>query len=178
MQQIEYVKITEIPLEKMWDFIKDFDNWAHLLNGYQGHQTLNDRESIWEVKGTIGRYQRRTKFHATITEWVQQQKVVFKVDGVNEAVNGFGSVVLSTPNGGNQPTMLSATLGIEARGAFGPVINRILTPWVKIVAEELVEKIIAAVDASQADVHQAAGQADSKLDREQTGHLFLQNDIP
>ena len=148
MQQVEYEKTTEIPLDVMWDFIKDFDNWAHLLNGYQGHHTLNDRESIWEVKGTIGKYRRQTKFHATITEWVQRQKVAFKVDGVNEVVNGFGNVELRTPNGGRQPTTLSTTLGIEVGGAFGPVINRILTPWVKTVAEELVENIIAAVNPS------------------------------
>ena len=55
MKQVEYVKTAEIPLVVMWDFIKDFDNWAHMLNGYQGHQTLNDRELIWEVKGTIGK---------------------------------------------------------------------------------------------------------------------------
>lgn len=145
MPQVEYEKTAAIPLDVMWDFIKDFDNWAHMLNGYQRHQNLNDRESIWEVKGTIGKYRRQTKFHATITEWVQRQKVVFTVDGVNEVVNGFGNVALRTPNGGSQPTTLSARLDIEVGGAFGPVINRILTPWMKTVAEELVEKIIAAV---------------------------------
>ena len=140
MQQVEYARTAAIPLDVMWDFIKDFDNWAHMLNGYQNHRRINDRESIWEVKGTIGKYQRRTKFHATITEWVRRQKVAFTVDGVNEVVNGFGIVKLIPPHGESRLTTLSATLGIEAGGAFGPVINRILTPWVKTVAEELVEK--------------------------------------
>ena len=149
MPRVEYEKTAEIPLDVMWDFIKDFDNWAHLLNGYQNHENLNERESIWEVKGTIGKYRRQTKLHATITEWVQRQKVAFTVDGVNEVVSGFGNVALSTPNGGSQPTMLVATLGIEAGGAFGPVINRILAPWIKTVAEELVEKIIEAVDTGR-----------------------------
>lgn len=68
MQQVEYLKTPEIPLEAMWGFVKDFDNWAPMLNRYQRHQTLNDRESIWEAKGTIGNYRRQTKLHSTITD--------------------------------------------------------------------------------------------------------------
>lgn len=150
MQQVEYQKTVQIPLEVMWDFIKDFDNWAPMLNGYQRHHTLNERESIWEIKGTIGKYRRQTKLRASITEWVIRQKVVFKVDGVNEVVTGIGSVTLNPGNNGSQSTILSATIGIAAGGAFGPVLNRILMPWVKTVAEELVEKIIEAVNLSTA----------------------------
>ncbi len=146
MQTVEYVKDTEIPLDVMWDFIKDFDNWAPMLNGYQYHETLNNKESIWVVKGKIGSYRRQTKFHATITEWVQRQRVAFEVDGVNETVTGFGKVELAAPNNGKGCTILSSQIGIDAGGAMGPIINKILIPWVKTMAEELVEKIIAAVN--------------------------------
>lgn len=43
MQPVEYVKSVDIPLEVLWDFIKDFDNWAPMLNGYQRHKIVNDR---------------------------------------------------------------------------------------------------------------------------------------
>jgi hypothetical protein len=117
---------------------------------FDPYHTLNERESIWEIKGTIGKYRRQTKLRATITEWVKRQKVAFKVDGVNEVVTGIGSVELTPGNNGIQSTILSASIGIEAGGALGPVLNRILLPWVRTVAEELVEKIIEAVNLSTA----------------------------
>ncbi len=146
MQPVKYDKTVEIPLAVMWDFVKDFDNWAPMLKGYQAHETVNDRESIWTVRGEFGPFSRLTKFHITITEWVEPERVAFELRGMNEPVTGYGFVDLLVPGDGKVQTTISSEMGFNAGGALGPLINRLVKPWVSTVAEELVENLVAAVN--------------------------------
>jgi carbon monoxide dehydrogenase subunit G len=146
MQRVEYVKTVDIPLEVMWDFIKDFNNWAPMLKGYKNHKMINEKESIWEIRGEFGSFSRLTKFHTTITEWVQPSKVAFELKGINEPVTGYGFVNLSPSNNGKACTTITSEAGFIAGGVMGPLINRMVKPWLSTIAEELVEKLIAAVN--------------------------------
>ncbi len=146
MQPVKYDKTVEIPLAVMWDFVKDFDNWAPMLKGYQTHETIDDKESIWTVRGEFGPFSRVTKFHITITEWVEPKRVAFELRGMNEPVTGYGFVDLIEPGDGKVQTTISSEMGFLAGGALGPLINRLVQPWVSTVAEELVEKLVAAVN--------------------------------
>jgi carbon monoxide dehydrogenase subunit G len=146
MQSVEYAKTVEIPLEVMWDFIKEFDNWAPMLKGYKNHKIINDKESIWEIRGEFGSFSRLTKFHTTITEWVQPSRVAFELKGVNEPVTGYGFVNLRPYNNGKAGTTISAEAGFTAGGVMGPLINRMVKPWLSTIAEELVEKVVVAVN--------------------------------
>ncbi|MFB3813522.1 MAG: CoxG family protein [Terriglobales bacterium] len=152
MQKVDYTTSVEIPLEVMWDFIKDFSNWAPMLKGYQSHELINDKESIWIIKGEFGSFSRVSKFHTTITEWVQREKVAFELKGLNEPVKGFGFVQLSPENAGSK-TNISAQLGVAVSGALGPLIDRMVKPWVRTIAEELVTKLVAAVPRTAVAEH-------------------------
>ena len=37
--------------EAVWEFVKDMNNWAPFLTGYQKHEIENDTDSIWTLKG-------------------------------------------------------------------------------------------------------------------------------
>ena len=143
MQTVDYTKTVEIPLAVMWDFIKEFSNWAPMVKGYQSHEVANDRESVWVMKGEFASFSRITKFNTTITEWVEKEKVAFEMKGVNEPVTGYGIVQLNPANGDGSE--IAAELGFNAGGLMGPLLNRMIKPWVKTVAEELVEKLVAAI---------------------------------
>lgn len=143
MQSVNYAKTVEIPLPVMWDFIKDFSNWAPMVKGYQSHEVINDKESIWVMKGEFASFSRITKFKTTITEWVEKEKVAFEMKGVNEPVTGYGIVQLRSVDGDG--SSIAAELGFNAGGIMGPLLNRMIKPWVTTVAEELVEKLVAAV---------------------------------
>lgn len=144
MEKVDYNRTVGIPLEVMWDFVKEFSNWAPLVKGYQSHEEIDDKESIWVVRGEFGPFSRVTKFHNTITEWNEGQGVAFELKGVNEPLTGYGKVQLESVDGGNS-TRIFSELGFEAGGALGPLINRLIKPLVQGMAEDLVEKIIAAL---------------------------------
>ena len=54
MPEVEYTTTVNLPREKVWDFVKDMNNWAPFLTGYQKHEILNDTDSIWTLKGDVG----------------------------------------------------------------------------------------------------------------------------
>ncbi len=145
MQVVDYTTKVDVPLEVMWDFIKDFSNWAPMVKGYQQHEMVSDQESIWTIRGEFGPFSRLTKFHTTITEWVQRDRVGFELKGLNEPVTGFGNVRLSQGTDSGSCGIV-AEIGFNAGGALGPLINRLVSPWVRTVAEEMVEKLVAAVN--------------------------------
>ena len=144
MEKVEYNTNVEIPLDVMWDFVKEYANWAPLIQGYQSHEEINDKESIWTVRGDFGPFSRVTKFHNIITEWNEGQGVAFELKGMNEPLTGYGKVRLESEDSGNS-TRIFSELGFEAGGALGPLINRLIKPLVQRMAEDLVEKIIAAL---------------------------------
>jgi carbon monoxide dehydrogenase subunit G len=81
---------------KVWRFVRDMDNWAPLLTGYQRHEKIDDTTSIWFLKGELGGLTRIAEFKAVVTEWDESGRVTFKLEGINEPLTGSGSFV-ATP---------------------------------------------------------------------------------
>lgn len=50
----------DIPIEVIWDFIRDENNWAPLVPGYIQHQKLNDQQISWEFKSDLGIMKKRS----------------------------------------------------------------------------------------------------------------------
>jgi carbon monoxide dehydrogenase subunit G len=70
------------------------NNWAPFLTGYQEHQVVDDTDSIWTLKGEVGILSRRVELRAHVTEWLAPEKVTFTLTGINEAVDGGGTLVI------------------------------------------------------------------------------------
>jgi carbon monoxide dehydrogenase subunit G len=151
MQKVNYDTTVNISLDVLWNFMKDFSNWGPMVKGYQSHEILNEKESVWTLKGEFGSFSRRTKFHTTITDWIPKEKVAFEMKGLNEPVSGYGVVQLASEVGQNN-TRIFAEAGFNAGGAMGPLINRMVKPWAETVAEELVLKLVEAVRTDRIEV--------------------------
>jgi len=116
MPEISYVAVMNAARPRVWEFVRDINNWAPLTHGYQAHEVLNDRESVWTVKGDLGPISRVTKFHVTITEWIEGERVSFSVRGLNEPINGEGAIRLGDDgNAGRTGIRGEATRHIRPR---------------------------------------------------------------
>ena len=147
MPEITYATTMAAPRATVWEFVRDMNNWAPLTRGYQEHEILNDRESVWTVKGDLGPISRITKFHVTITEWVEGEKVAFTVKGLNEPINGQGAINIADAEASSTAIQGNAT--IEMGGTLGPVVNHLIVPFVEEGADELVTKIVIAVTGDE-----------------------------
>ena len=94
MPEVEYTTVVNLAPEKVWDFVKDMNNWAPFLTGYQKHEILNETDSIWTLKGDVGVLARTVELKAHITEWNGPERVSFTLAGINELVDGGGTLLM------------------------------------------------------------------------------------
>ena len=77
MPQVEYSTTIQLPRHLIWEFVKDINNWAPFLTGYQRHEIVDERDSIWTLRGDVGVLARMVKLKAHITEWNGPERVSF-----------------------------------------------------------------------------------------------------
>jgi carbon monoxide dehydrogenase subunit G len=94
MPEVEYTTVVNLPPEKVWDFVKDMNNWAPFLTGYQKHEIVSETDSIWTLKGDVGVLARIVELKAHITEWNGPERVSFTLAGINELVEGGGTLLM------------------------------------------------------------------------------------
>jgi carbon monoxide dehydrogenase subunit G len=92
--EVEYTTTLNLPRETVWDFVKDMNNWAPFLTGYQRHEILSETDSIWTLKGDVGVLARVVKLKAHVTDWSGPDRVAFTLTGLNEPVEGGGELVM------------------------------------------------------------------------------------
>lgn len=113
MPEVTYRTTMNLPVEKVWEFVKDMNNWAPFLTGYQKHEILSDTDSIWTLKGDVGVLSRTVELKAHVTEWAGPERVSFTLTGLNEEVEGGGILVMSRDAG--EPLPPPPRLGLFAR---------------------------------------------------------------
>jgi hypothetical protein len=96
MPEVAYTTEMSVPQGAAWAFVSDMNNWAPFLTGYQKHQILDDTDSLWTLKGEVGILSRIVELRAHVTEWTPPEKVSFTLTGLNEVVDGGGTLVLRT----------------------------------------------------------------------------------
>jgi carbon monoxide dehydrogenase subunit G len=115
MPEVEYSTTMRLPLEPVWAFVSDMNNWAPFLTGYQGHEVVDKTDSIWTLKGDVGILSRVVELRAHITEWSEPEKVSFTLTGLNEAVEGGGTLVIGRCEATAAPAPEKAKEGLMAR---------------------------------------------------------------
>lgn len=95
MPEVEKTRVVQAPLDVVWDFCKDMDNWASFLRGYVGHRAVSESESEWTLKGDVGVLAKTTEFRVTIDEWIEKEKVSFTLKGITDPLGGRGTVIVA-----------------------------------------------------------------------------------
>ncbi len=95
MPAAEYSTTARLPVQAIWDYVREMDNWAPFLRGYQSHQKQSDTDSVWVLKGDVGMVARTVKFHVHVDEWAEPSRVLFTLKGMNEPMQGGGEFTLA-----------------------------------------------------------------------------------
>ena len=129
----------DIPIEEVWDFVKDMDNWAPLLPGYISHEKLSEQESNWTFKETVGILKKKISLQVTIKEWIEPTRVTFDLKGINENLTGNGYFQAEALD--KSRTKMTGYLKMVAEGALAPVMNAVMKTSLPKSGEELTTAI-------------------------------------
>ena len=111
MAEVEYSVITRLPVDAVWDFVKEMDNWAPFVQGYQTHTKHDETDSEWTLKGDVGVLARTVRFRVRVTEWQGPERVRFELEGLNEPMQGHGTFSLARVSDGASPPPAPARKG-------------------------------------------------------------------
>lgn len=96
MPEIEHSVRIGAPVERVWEYVEKLPNWAPLMVGFQKLELIDDRRSVWTLRGDVGILSREVDIRADITLWEPMRRVEFTVTGLTERITGEGSFVLET----------------------------------------------------------------------------------
>ena len=95
MPEIEYSVQIAAPVEQVWAYVEILPNWAHLMIGFQKLDLVDDRRSVWTLRGNVGILSREVDIQADITLWEPLRRVEFEITGLTERISGEGSFTLA-----------------------------------------------------------------------------------
>lgn len=131
--------ILPVSKKTVWGFVSSIDRWAPLVPGYINHEMINERTLIWEFKSDLGLMKKKIKLEVNILEWIEPDKVTFKLKGLNEKFDGHG-YFLGEECGIGQ-TKMTGCLAITAKGAKAPIVNALLKTYVPQMTIEFSEAV-------------------------------------
>ena len=141
--EIQHVEV-DIPIEVIWDFIRDENNWAPLVPGYIQHEKLNDRQISWEFKSDLGIMKKKVTLVIDIKEWNEPSKVCFEIKRKNEKYIGEGYFEDRALN--KNKTRVSGFLEINATGPIGTLANSLFKKAIQITDEEVAVAISSKLE--------------------------------
>jgi carbon monoxide dehydrogenase subunit G len=124
--EAEYTTTARLPIDAIWEFVREMDHWAPMLVGYQSHRKEGPDDSLWVLKGDLGVMTRRVEFRVHVTEWAGPQRVAFTLSGLNEPLAGSGEFRIESAS---EPTPAAG-----ARGAPAPAGRRAVARLVDAIA--------------------------------------------
>jgi len=128
LPEVTYSTVINAPIETIWDFVKDMNNWAPFVTGYQEHEVIDDADSIWTLNGDVGVMTRKAKFRMHVTEWAGPTRVTFTMIGLTEQVQG-GGIFLMAPAGAPQEIVVLEASGLRRlRNRIFRLIFRLFNP--------------------------------------------------
>ncbi|WNF25020.1 SRPBCC family protein [Mesobacillus jeotgali] len=127
--------VIDVPIEQVWDFVKDMDNWAPLLPGYISHEKLNEKQSNWTFKETVGVLKKKISLQVSIKEWIEPTRVTFDLKGINENMTGNGYFNAEALD--KNRTKMTGYLAMTAEGALAPVMNAVMKTSLPKSGQEL-----------------------------------------
>jgi carbon monoxide dehydrogenase subunit G len=134
MPEVEYMTTMKLRPEQVWEFVRDMNNWAPFLTGYQRHEIESETDSIWTLKGDVGVLSRTVRLKAHVTEWNGPERVAFTLVGLDEVVEGGGTLTIAKPSPVDAPAAPPKKRGLWRRmmdGFFRWLFRRMNGPGVK-----------------------------------------------
>src|SRR5574341_1698424 len=93
MPSKEIVFTVNLPIKSVWSFMSDRTEVGCLFPGCKGVKIINDLDSVWTVKFSLGPFSRTLEMKTHTTEMKEFERLSWVASGEN--VTASGSVALS-----------------------------------------------------------------------------------
>jgi len=142
------------PLDEVWDYVRNIENWASSMPGYSSFELVDDQHSKWVLKVSMGALVRTVKLAVEITEQRKPDHIAFSLEGENDPVHGTGT--FDAKANGLTETDVAFTLAITGSGAAAGTMEAISRPIVPRMARKVGDKLKEEIEGRSGTTSAAA----------------------
>ena len=150
MIETEQSVVIDVPIDDVWDYVRDIRRWANMMPGLQDCAIINDDDSEWTLKVGVGGLVRTVKVLVHVDQWDGPGRVNFSYKLKGDPVEGGGNYIAAA-NGTNQ-TEVALTVRVAGSGPMAPMWEAmgrpLLTQFAKAFAGQLKVEIEKSVGAA------------------------------
>jgi carbon monoxide dehydrogenase subunit G len=111
-------------LKSVWSLINNPNELGACIPGCEEVVVVNDTESRWKVKMSVGVISRRINARARVTQKVDPEKLDISLETIDGDIKGKFLIALSPKD--LDTTTVNFTADIEAKGSFQWVVNQVV----------------------------------------------------
>ncbi len=89
MPSKEVIFTVQLPIKSVWSFMIDRREVGCLFPGCKGVKIVNDVDSIWTIRMSLGPFSRIIEMNAHTTEMVEQERLVWTATGDHLLTSGI-----------------------------------------------------------------------------------------
>ena len=130
--------VIAAPVEKVWDYVSQIENWATLVPAYKEHEQIDEQKSIWTFEGNFKGFTKTVKMELDITEFDEPSNIRFELKGLTENFTGSGKFTAEETAG---ETTMTGIIEVNAGGLTGAVLTPVIKMVLPKVTTRLTEKI-------------------------------------
>lgn len=76
---------------ELWAYMATFSNWAPHVVGYQSLREVDEKTSVWTLRGDVGILSREVEIEVGVNAWDEGRSAAFTLTGLTERLSGTGS---------------------------------------------------------------------------------------
>jgi len=133
----QVVFTVKLPIEYVWSFMTDRREVGCLFPGCKGVKIINDLDSVWTVRFSLGPFTRTLEMKTHTTEIKEMEKLSWVASG--EHIKASGSVALSTSS--KEETEITYRIEGHVTGHFSFLQDIVVAEQLGEVARGFVKNI-------------------------------------
>ncbi len=160
MIETQHSVTIEVPIERVWTYVRDIRRWANLFPGCRECTVIDDHDSRWILKVGAGGMVRTVTALVHVDRWDGPERVDFSFKLEGDPVTGSGSYVASRV--GAQQTQISLNVRVAGTGSMAPLWEAMSKPLLPQLARSFatqlkveIERETSSADASPLTVDAA-----------------------
>ncbi|WP_342514681.1 SRPBCC family protein [Sporosarcina sp. FSL K6-1522] len=130
--------IIQAPVENVWKYVSQIENWATMVPAYKEHEQIDEQKSVWTFEGNFKGLKKTVKMELNITEFDEPSIIRFELKGLTDNFTGSGRFTAEETAG---ETTMTGTIEVNAGGLTGAVLSPVIKMVLPKVTTRLTEKI-------------------------------------
>lgn len=144
MIETEQTVAINVAIDRVWDYVRNIEQWANLMPGLQDCTVIDANASRWTLKVGVGGLVRTVKVLVHVDRWDGPERVHFSYRLEGDPVEGGGTYAASRKNA--HETDVALKVRVQGSGPMAPMWEAMGKPILPQLAKAFAGQLKAEIE--------------------------------